>query len=72
MDGMCCVLVKINSYSMSGMYHVQNSQIQHGLDVPWSKIVSFSMSGMERVVVIIDSFSMSGLRCGQNHQVQDV
>jgi hypothetical protein len=29
-NGMCRVLVKIDSYSMSGMYCVQNSKFQHG------------------------------------------
>jgi hypothetical protein len=92
-----CVVVKILSISMSGMFCDQNNQFQYWWDMSWSKlsvsaclecieskivsfsmdnmccgckIVSFSMTVMERDVFIIVSFSMSWMQCVQNrHRV---
>jgi hypothetical protein len=77
--------VKIDSYSMSGMYCVHNNQFQHGWDVSWSKLsvsarlewnVLWSLLAvsvcLECVVVKIASFSMPGMCCVKNRQFQHV
>jgi ferredoxin-like protein FixX len=74
-----CVIVKIVSSSMSGIYHSQNSPFQHGWNVSWSKQsvlarlkdwnmawLKLSVSAcLECVMVKIVSFSMSGMFHGK-------
>jgi hypothetical protein len=63
-----CDMVKIVSFSMSGMCCCQNHQFQHGWDVWW---LTTSVSAcLERVVVKNISFSMARMCCGRKHQFQ--
>jgi hypothetical protein len=59
-----CVVVKIVSFSMSGMLLGHNSQFQH----VW--YVSSFLACLEYVFFKMVSFSMSEMCCGQNCQFQ--